>query len=371
MSRVAAFEFGSWSCDYQPRRGHLFTHPSKPSILVRRGAYPGQLVVQRNWFRRLFNLSPSYYGPPSYFGLPDGGYQGGDRIVLLPQWSRSSQRQLDGTAMRHHVAVFDAVGGPAPQWPGPRYPLTARPHADGYQDIDGPHYIRAIEDGMVEHAKTGCPFARMWAILCAHHVIRRFPPVPFTDGDGPEYSLASMETNVWMFPHTGALGIVRENAWCLRAVVEAQRIAPSLTFENWIKRFVAMVEKGQALNGALERHTYGQGLDQEEPVLKYGVDPKIEWCTSWMVPFMVRALREAARVVPACTDNARTIMSRVKPWLVNVPFADGEDNSWRWLPLYLLIGESGDLYPTITRGVGLSRPYYATDMDNCFREMGL
>lgn len=370
MTRVAAFEFGEWKCDYQPRRGHLFTAPGKPSILVRRGAYLGQLVVQRNWFRRLFNLRPDAYGPPSYFGLPDGGYQGGDRIVLLPQWSRSSQRQLDGTAMRHHVGFFDETGAPASPFPGPRYPLMARPHADGYQDIDGPHYIRAIEDAMVEFAKTGDPFARMWLILCANHVIRRFPPVPFTDGDGPEYSLASMETNVWMFPHTGALGIVRENAWCLRAVVEAQRVAPSLLFENWIKRFVAMAKNGQGLDGALERHTYADGLDEGE-AYKLGMATNLHYCTGWQPPFFVRAVREAMRVVPACFDDGRTILERCRNVWRTAPRVAGEDNGPSGLPRYLVIGDANGLYPEIRSGFGPARAYYDVDSFNCFLEVGL
>ena len=345
---MSIFDFDGWTCTYQARKGHIFQR-GRNRILVRRGEHPGQLIVQRDWLSRTFNLAPPYYGEP------DGGLQGGSGIDLYPVKTRETQAQMDGVIRRHHIARFDEQGEPVMPWPGPRYPLAARPQGDSYQAIDGAHLIRAYSHAV---ALRRDPVARMWLILCAYDVLRRFPLVPFTDGDGPEYSLASMETNVWRYPHSGALGITRENAWCLRCVVEAQRVAPCSMFEEWISRFIAMMETGQARNGAVERVGPSSGLHQGEPWSMFGLTADVEVCASWQVPFAVVALDEAVKVMPNLQPKVRTILSFISPWWQTVPLVPGEDGSAHGLPRYLVVARGGVLVPTITEGVGPARGYY-------------
>lgn len=349
ISEMSTFNFDDWTCEYQPRKGHIFTR-GRNRILVRKGEHPQQLIVQRSWLTRTANLAPPYYG------AKDGGEQGGQGIDLYPAWSRETLMRLDGTIRRHHIARFDAQGEPLASWPGPRYALAARWQGDGYQAIDGAHLIRAYSHAIAAWAKLRDPVARMWLILCAHDVMRRFPLQPFTDGDGSEYSLVSMETNVWKNPHQGALGVTRENAWCLRAVVEAQRAAPSRVFAEWIRRFVAMVEMGQAHNGAVERVGQSSGLHQGEPWGMFGLSPDFEVCTSWQTPFLIVALAKA--VTPETRDHVRVILGRIQPWWRNVPLVLGEDNAPPGLPRYLIVARGGILATHIQAGVGPARPYY-------------
>ena len=373
--RVPTFEFDGWKCEYNPRRGHLFTHPDKPSIMVRRGDYDGQLFVQRGWVRRLFHINPDAYGPPAYHGLEDGGYQGGGEIELHPKWTRETERRLDGTIRRHHIGRFSDTGEPLPPWPGPRYPLAARPQGDGYQAIDGAHLIRAYSHAIAQFAHDRDPVARYWLILCAHEVMRRFPLVPFMDGEGPEYSLATMFRNVTATPHTGALGIQRENAWSLRCVVEAQRVAPSRMFAVWIQRFVDMLYLGQAANGATERHDKNSGLQQGEPYNMFGLDANAEVCVSWQIPFMVVAVREAMRVVPECHAHGRVVLERFKSIWDSAPRVGGDVYDGiptaPGLPRYLVVARDGQLVPRITEGVGPARSTYDGYAFQAFHEVGL
>ena len=349
---MSIFDFDGWIVSYQPRKGHVFQR-GRERILVRRGEHPGQLLVQRTWFDRTFNI------PQPYYGSKDGGEQGGQGIDLYPKWERETLMRLDGTIRRHHIARFDEKGEPVMPWPGPRYPLAARPQPDGYQAIDGAHYIRAYSHAV---ALPRDPVARMWLILCAYDVLRRFPLVPFMDGDGPEFSLASMETNVWRYPHSGALGITRENAWCLRCVVEAQRVSPTDMFAEWISRFISMIELGQALNGAVERVGPSSGLHQSEPWGMFGLPADFEVCTWWQTTFMVVALDEAAKVLPRLQPKVRTILSRIAPWWQAVPIVPGDVYDGiptaPGLPRYLVVARGGVLAPTITEGVGPARSAY-------------
>jgi len=314
---VPLYSVNGWACT-KTRQGFLFRHPDRASIMVRFGDYPGQLFVQRGWLRRVFRRNPDAYGPPAYHGLEDGGYQGGGEIDLHPKWTRETERRLDGTIRRHHVAFFNEDGTP---WAGDgmRYPLSGRYHGDGYHDIDGPHYIRAYTYAVAQYSHAWLfgkdPVARMWLILCATHVMRRFPLTPFTNGDGPEYSLHSMWINVNASPHQGGLGICRELAWSLRCVVEAQRVAPCEEFRWWIVRMIDTIYMGQALNGACENHAFGQNLGQEEAEARaFGIQDGESWCVRWQAPFLIRAVREAMSVVPTTWAHGRTILERFKPW---------------------------------------------------------
>ncbi len=368
------FDFNGWTCTLT-RNGHLFTHPDMPSILVRRGDYDGQMFVQRGWLRRVFDMNPKAYGPPSYYGEPDGGLQGGSDIELYPKWARGTQAKLDGTIRRHHIGKFNENGEPLAPWPGPRYPLAARYHGDGYQNIDGAHLIRAYSYAVAQFAHDCDPVARMWLILCAHEVMRRFPLAPFTDGEGPEYSLATMFRNVTATPHTGALGIQRENAWSLRCVVEAQRVAPSRIFETWITRFVDMLYMGQASNGATERHNKASGLQQSEPWGMFGLSEDVEVCVSWQIPFMVVAVREAMLVVPETYAHGRVVLERFRAIWDSAPRVGGDVYGGvataSGLNRYLVVARNGELVPRITEGVGPARADYDGYAFQAFREVGL
>jgi len=358
--RVPIFEFDNWRCTYT-RQGHLFERQGSPSIMVRRGDYDGQLFVQRGWLRRLFRLNPSAYSPPDYFGLPDGGYQGGGEIELYPKWTRQTQAHLDGTIRRHHIGFFNDDGT---LWAGDgmRYPLVGRYHGDGWHDIDGPHYIRAYYNAVALYAKTKDPVARMWLILCATHVMRRFPMTPFVNGDGPEYSLTSMWNNVNAAPHLGGLGICRELAWSLRCVVEAQRVSPTDEFKAWIVRMIDTIYMGQASNGACERHAYGQGLGQEEAEARtFGIKDGEDWCVRWQAPFLIVAVREAMAVVPETFVHGRTILERFRPWYFgDVPTAK-----------YLVMAKDGVVLPQITLGVGPGIPTYDEAAKTAIVSVGL
>lgn len=364
--RVNIFEFDGWQVDYQPRKGHVFSR-GRDRILVRRNK-DGTLAVQRSWLDRTANLSPAPYGSTS------GGEQGGDGIELFPRWTRDNRLAMDGTAMRHDVGYFTPDGMPT-LGDGKRYPLAARNLANGYERYDGSHYIRAYRHAVAQWKKDRDPFARMWLILCAFDVIRRWPLVGFADGEGPEYSLAAMEQNVAASPHLGALGITRENAWGLRCVVEAYRASQYPLFRTWIDRFVRMVEVGQAANGAIERHTKASGLQQGEPWGMFNLPDYAEVCVSWQTPFLVVAVNEARKLVPECTESARTIMARIQAWWHNVELVPGDVYDGiptnPGLPRYLVVAINGNLDDYISEGVGPARSQYDGYAFEAFKEIGL
>jgi len=371
------FDFNGWTCTLT-RNGHLFKHPDKPSILVRRGDYDGQLFVQRGWLRRVFNMNPKAYGPPSYYGEPDGGLQGGSDIELYPKWARGTQAKLDGTIRRHHIGKFNEKGEPLAPWPGPRYPLAARYHGDGYQDIDGAHLIRAYEHAVAQFAHDRDPVARMWLILCAREIMRRFPILPFTDGEGPEYSLATMHKNVFADPHRAKLGVIRELAHSLRCVVESQRVAPMRLTETWITRFVEMLYMGQALNGAFGDFRYGEAMEQEAPwtVAQPGGFTVLSTdegeFPSFQARFLYVALHEASKVVPATRTHVRVMLERAKRLedsCVKVP--DLYRPELRGLPRWVIVSRGGQLLSTVTEGVGYADTTYDEDMRKVWREQGL
>lgn len=364
------FSVDGWECEWNPRVGHRFVRPDMPTILVRRGDFDGQLVVQRTLLDRVMNFRPEIYGYQA------GGYQGGGEIELFPKWSRETRLAMDGTMLRHPVGIFTAEGQPT-TGAGLRYALEARKLPNGYEKIDGPHLIRAYRHAVAQWKKDRDPAARMFLILCAFDVLRRFPLVSFADGDGGGiYSLASMERNVAATPHQGALGITRENAWCLRCVVEAYRAAPSPLFAEWIRRFVAMLDLGQSYGGALERHGFSDGLaEEQDDARRLGVQPDEEWCTSWQTPFLIVAVNEARKLVPTCAAAARNVMVRVRPWWREIePVAgdvyDGNPTA-PGLPRYLIVAKGGRPFERITRGVGPARAAYDGFAFQAFSEVGL
>lgn len=401
MTRVPVFEFGPWRCEWNARRGtHTFTGPSTIVVHsnaawksgmppVRHGEHlPARFMqVDRTLLRR---LRGAIGWPPPMKGwgnVTDGGEQGGQGVELYPAWRDDRLRELDGTIERHAIGACHAdTGAPITREDlgSGEYVLHAATMNDGvpfqlwpfvgqdwahplahWQRIDGAHLIRAYAAAVAAWNAKRDPVARMWLILVAHEVVRSYA---FERTGG--WSLASMEDNVHATPHTGGLGITRWNAWCLRAVVEAQKAAPCRLFSSWIQRYVDVLYLGQAENGALERHKYGEGLDQEEPVRLFGLDPRFEWCTSWQTPFLVAAVREAMRAVPMVYGHGRTILERAR-LLWDVPYVAGEDGSQPGLPRYLVIAESGRLLERVTWGVGPARPYYDGDAFRCFAEVGL
>lgn len=328
MTRVPLYEHDGWTVDYQPRKGHILQRGRK-RILIRESGR--RMTVQRTWLDRVLNLHPAPHG-----NIFDGGEQGGGGIDLYPACSDIAR--LDGTIERHAIGWWDEDG--TPRFPGTRYPLQQYEPTSPYKKIDGPHYIRAFGPAIGLRDIV----ARFWLITCAHDILRRFPMTPFIDGDGPEYSLASMWINVNANPHQGGLGICRELAWSLRCVVEAQRVAPSETFRAWIVRMIDTIYMGQAANGACERHAFGQGLAQEETEAReFGIRDGEEWCVRWQHPFLIVAVREAMRVVPACYTNGRVVLERLRPWY--------EDSCPKGR--YLVMNEG-----PITRGFGPGIPTY-------------
>jgi len=371
---VPLYCVNEWACT-KTRQGFLFKHPDRASIMVRFGDYPGQLFVQRGVLRRVLRLNPKVYDPPEYYGLADGGYQGGDGIDIYPKWTRTTLAKLDGTIRRHHIGHFTEAGTPTAPWPGARYPLAARPHGDGYQDIDGAHLIRAYSHAVAAWSYARDPVARMWSILCANQVMRRFPLVPFLDAEGPEYSLATMWRNVTTTPHQGALGVQRENAWALRCVVESQRAAPHPTQATWIRTFIDMLYIGQAESGATERHDRNSNLQQGEPWGMFGLADDVEVCTGWQWQFMAVAVREAMRVVPETYAHGRVVLERFKAMLDSAPRVHGDVYDGiptaPGLPRYLVVARGGLLVPRVTEGVGPARAAYDGYAVKAFQEVGL
>jgi len=358
------FDFNGWTCTLT-RNGHLFQR-GREKILVRHGPNR-RLTVQRTWLARTFNLHP-----PTYGNVNDGGEQGGQDVVLYP--TTGSLAQLDGTIERHAIASFMGDGTPRPPWPGPRYPLSQDSESP-YKRIDGAHYLRAYGPALPFPED---PVARMWLILCAHEVMRRFPLAPFTDGEGPEYSLATMHKNVFADPHRAKLGVIRELAHSLRCVVESQRVAPMRLTETWITRFVEMLYMGQALNGAFGDFRYGEGMEQEAPwtVFQPGgfrilTSDEGEF-PSFQARFLYVALHEASKVVPATRTHVRVMLERAKKL---------EDSCWkvpdlyrpelRGLPRWVIVSRGGELLPTVTGGVGYADTTYDEDMRKVWREQGL
>lgn len=338
---VPIFSFDDWKCEYNARRGHLFTKGRQTILIRERGR---RMTVQRTWLARTFDLHPTIYGDPY-----NGGVQGGGDIDLHPKYD---QAKLDGTIERHAVGWWNEDG--TPHMPGTRYPLQQDEPTSPYKKIDGPHLIRAFGPAVGGRDIV----ARFWLITCAYDVMRRFPMQPFVNGDGPEYSLASMWTNVNATPHQGGLGICRELAWSLRCVVEAQRVSPTDEFKAWIERMVDTIYLGQALNGACESHTFGQGLAQEEAEARtFGIPEGKSWAVRWMAPFLIRAVREAMDVVPSTASHGRTILERFRPWFFNPAFPQGR---------YLVMSDG-----PITQGYGPGIPTYDDDAREAIRSAGL
>lgn len=337
---VPLYSVNGWTCDYQPRKGHVLTKGRDRILIRERGA---RMTVQRTWFDRVFDRHPEPYG-----NVYNGGEQGGGGIDLHPKYDRA---KLDGTIERHAIGWWNADG--TPHMPGTRYPLQSFEPTSPYAKLDGPHYVRAFGPGVGSRD----PVAIWWLQTCAYDVMRRFPLQPFTDGDGPEYSLHSMWINVNASPHQGGLGICRELAWSLRCVVEAQRVAPCEEFRWRIIRMIDTIYMGQALNGACESHTYGQGLAQEETEARsFGIPEGQSWAVRWQAPFLIRAVREAMDVVPSTHAHGRTILERFKPWY-EPSFPKGK---------YLVMNEG-----PITRGYGPGIPTYDEDAVMAIRSVGL
>jgi hypothetical protein len=405
VTRVPLFEFDGWRCDWNPRVGHTFSRGLERIRVRSNGAWrPGMsnvvhgphlparfMQVDRG---ALAFARVSTIGPPSMKGwgnVTDGGEQGGQGIELFPRYTRTTLAALDGTMERHPVAAFHwDTGEPLTrtQLGIEEYVLDGASMNDGvpfqlrpfvgqdwghklaaWKRIDGAHLVRAFSHAVAAWNAKRDPAARLFLIAIGHEVMRSYATVR-TGSDGNGWSLASQEFNVHTTPHTGGLGIVRWNAHCLRAVVEMHKAAPSTLSEDWIRRYVDVLYMGQAENGALERHDYASGLDQQEPVRLFGLDTRFEWCTSWQVPFMVVAVRQAMRAVPSCYAHGRTVLERAKR-LWDVPTVAGEDNAPHGLPRYLVVAESGRLFDRVTWGVGPARPYYDADAFQSFAEVGL
>jgi hypothetical protein len=414
MTRVPVFEFDGWTCEWNARKGaHTFKRGGQ-TIVVRSNAIPGAkhtaalplryARVDRTLLRRLaaWALLPPRlraHGDPTVqpgdlvgFGnVTDGGEQGGQGIELLPTWTPETRAAMDGTIERHPCFAFNATSGApltraeigfAEQYTlDAATPNTGRPSQfapfvapysgkyERWQRIDGAHLVRAFEYAVAQFAHDRDPISRFDLVNVGHDVMRSY-----TTSETNGWSLAAMERNVFASPHTGGLGITRWNAWCLRAVVEAQRAAPSRVFADWIRRYVGVLYMGQAECGAFERHKFGDGIDQGEPVLLFGLPERYEWCTSWQVPFMVRAVREAMRVVPETQSQGRVILERAKRLWDRAPVVGGDVYDGiataSGLNRYLVIAENGVLVDRVTMGVGPARALYDADAFACFAEVG-
>ncbi len=363
------FDFNGWTCTLT-RNGHLFSGPS--TILVRHGDNR-RLTVQRTWFARASNLHPKPYG-----NVDDGGEQGGQGIDLYPKWTRATRDAMDGTIERHAIASFMGDGTPRPPWPGPRYPLSQDSESP-YKRIDGAHYVRAYSHAVAQFAHDRDPVARMWLILCAHEVMRRFPLASFTDGEGPEYSLATMHKNVFADPHRAKLGVIRELAHALRGVVESQRVAPMRITETWITQFVEMLYMGQALNGAFANNTIDEpSAEQGQPwtVAQPGsfrlLTPDEGEFPSFQARFMYVALNEASKVVPATRTHVRTMLERAKRLEDGcMKVTDLYRPELRGLPRWVIVSRGGQLLTDVTEGIGYADTTYDEDMRRVWQEQGL
>ena len=345
---VPMFNVGPWTCDYQPRKGHVFSDGAGGRILVREVGR--RMTVQRTWRARYLNEHP-----PTYGNVHDGGEQGGGDINLR---FRYDQARLDGTIERHAIGWWEPDG--TPHMPGTRYPLQQFEPTSPYAKIDGAHYLRAFE-----YAGASLePVANFWRKTCSADVRRRFSYEPFSDAEGPEYSLGTMWVNVQGAARgSGALGICRELAHALRAVVESQRGLTTFEEFEWIRRMLTTIELGQAENGAVEAHTYGCGVAQEEAEARaFGIPEGTYWCVSWQVPYLIRAVYEAMRVEPGFRELGRRIIARFKPWYVRWPGT---------LPRYLIMGRNGQPVKTITEGVGPGIPTWDADARYIIAELGL
>lgn len=359
MIRVPRYDWKGWECWYEAGVGHRWrTLLGTGTILVRH--WGRRLTVQRTLRSQKSDVHPAPYGNPT-----NGGEQGGPGIELHPRYDRV---KLDGTIERHAIGWWREDG--TPYFPGTRYVLGQEEPTSPYAKIDGSHYVRAFGPAC-RCEEEGDPVGPWWLDVCAADVMRRWPLAGFTDAEGPEYSLFAMKRNVELMPGLGALGICRELAWGLRCVVESQRVRPTRMKKQWIGVMVWVIAQGQAANGAVERHGKETGLQQGEPWGMFGLEPGVEVCTSWQVPFLVRALREALEVVPELQAAVRSILRPIKGWWLTVPMVAGEDGSEPGLPRYLVVARDGKLEDVIQSGVGPARPYYDEDAHAVFADMGV
>jgi hypothetical protein len=304
---------------------------------------------------------------------------------------------MDGTIERHWIGAFHLETG-APllreeigfqddyrldqcslnsEPPIQLRPFSTAPIAHKLSDwrrIDAAHLIRAYSHAVAAYAAKQDPAARMWLICQAHDVIRSYclRPIhepPYADGYD-RLSLYKLKTNVWANPHLAKIGIVRWLAWSLRAVVEAQRVAPSRLFSAWIQEFVDLLLLAQAENGALADEVSSDSLNQDEPY-QLGLDRRLGVCTPWQHSFMVSALRKAVDVLPTLREPVRVIFARMAPMFRDVPYVADMYGGVPGPNRYVVTSKDGELLPKITTGIAPARTENQADTFRCFEEMGV
>lgn len=407
--RVPLFEAHGWSCNWDPREGtHTFKRDGQlitvrsnaawkkgmPPLAAKGWLLPRFWFVDRTWRQTMFRSRLKGFG-----NLTDGGEVGGGSIDLHPQWyGPQTLAEADGLMERHPIAAFHYdTGRPLTRadlgWEpyfldGRRatdadlntqlYPFRATPPVGSpyasWARIDAAHLIRAFGRDVASYEATRDIVARMRLIVQGFDVLNAYPTVPL---DG-WLTLGTMRRNVALYPHLAKLGTIRWLAWCIRAVAEAYRVCPNREFRTWLIMAVELIEEGQAANGSFGDFYYGDGQEQELPwTVKqpgYELLPVTDGeAPSWQMPFMVRAVTEAAKVVRnQDTDRrARQIITRFCALMRGCPTVPSRYNSYPGLPYWLITSRNRTLVPWVKDGIGNADSRYEPDVWACAVEMGV
>lgn len=171
-------------------------------------------------------------------------------------------------------------------------------------------------------------------------------------------------------PHRGG-DIARGVAWSLRLGVAALECDPSnrAQWERWVESMLRYVQLVQLPSGACYMATFGYGLDQDEPVLVFGLDKRKNWAPAWQQDFLTVACWEAQKQLPRVRPVARDIVlnaARIRG--PRTPIVAGEDGSEPDVPRYVVVGIDGVPLDEIREGVGNARPYYKSSAQACIDE---
>lgn len=371
--------------------------PGEPFVKPIAGGYgaPRSMLVAR----RVDGAWQVATGPPPdftrlgvatvYGNWRDAGEVGGAGVELHPN-PNATLAMVDCTAARMPVAAFHSRTGEIltrrelGDWfeyrldrgDAQRNPFFLRepvldPVAWQVQPHDQYHLSRAFMDALGIWRATGDPACRALILVYAEDARIAWTLGGKDPDAGSSYEPFSLRRRLLAAEANPGRGgdIVRGVAWTLRLFAAAVEVgAPNRAeFEAEIKAMLRYVRLVQMPSGAFYDARYGYGLDQDEPVDVWGLDVRKGWCPSWQVPFLVRAVWEAQKVVPGTTRLARAIVLDAKK-LWRGPRVPGEDGSPPGLPRYLVVSVDGIPVFEVTEGVGPARGYYDDDAFTVFAE---
>lgn len=412
MTQVPMFSYDDVTCEWIPRKGlHVFERAGRFVAQVRSNAawmigmrnpptdgwlLPRFATVERSWRRR--NLPHALVG---WGNNLDGGEQGGQGIKMHPEWTPSTQAELDGTIEGNPICAFHwETGEPLTRDNGLGYaeqytplrndshaepPFQLRPftgtrsgHSQEFWQADDPaHYARTFSAAVAAWEHDRCPVAFLWLQVCAANVLNALPIAPVGDGYGYRQSLATMRQNVRAGPGLAKIGEIRALAHSARSVAEAHKAAPKPAYADWLRMFIEVVGLAQAPSGVFADGWKEEGCQQGLPWVEHGsayrvLDDDEGECASWEDCFLIVALNEARKALGdiRSTRAVKSIVAKYMRIYQTCPLVPGEYGGIG-LPKYLVTSRARVLHPDITEGTDGGINEYVGDSLQAAMELGV